>query len=167
MIFKKEYQLFTWLNVLVYATFIKGIENPVTNLKPYNELVLAGAGSIAFIGTLMYLQQTYGLYFMLPNFCIPNYVDLRIPVSKLPDDRRMDDCPICYFPITVDPEKAQIELADLHAGVDNEDHQPIQPQIKEVMRTPCNHYFHPVCLKQWLKTRHSCPICNAEVILFE
>ena len=167
VIFMKEYQIFTWINVLVYATFIKGIDNPVTNLKPYHELVYTGIGSIGFAATFMFLQSRYGLYFMLPNFCIPNYVEMKISVSRIPEDRKTEDCPICYFPITVDPEKAQVELVELHAGVDNEDHQPIQPQIKEVMRTPCNHYFHPICLKQWLRTRHSCPICNAEVILFE
>ena len=29
------------------------------------------------------------------------------------------------------------------------------------MRTPCNHFFHTACLRQWMQRRLKCPICRA------
>lgn len=30
-----------------------------------------------------------------------------------------------------------------------------------VVQTPCNHFFHPECLKNWGRRAHSCPLCRA------
>ncbi|KAF0743248.1 hypothetical protein AaE_008561 [Aphanomyces astaci] len=32
-----------------------------------------------------------------------------------------------------------------------------------VVQMPCQHIFHPDCLKQWLDIRNSCPICRTEI----
>ncbi|KAI8802443.1 hypothetical protein BJ742DRAFT_833088 [Cladochytrium replicatum] len=31
---------------------------------------------------------------------------------------------------------------------------------EEVTRLPCEHYFHPPCIEQWLKINGSCPVCR-------
>jgi hypothetical protein len=33
--------------------------------------------------------------------------------------------------------------------------------INVILRTPCNHYFHRNCLKEWYKKSNTCPICRS------
>ncbi|KAF6139119.1 hypothetical protein GIB67_009962 [Kingdonia uniflora] len=30
----------------------------------------------------------------------------------------------------------------------------------EVTEMPCNHEYHSICLRDWLSTRNTCPICR-------
>ncbi len=30
--------------------------------------------------------------------------------------------------------------------------------------TPCNHLFHKICLKKWLKIQNKCPLCHASIL---
>lgn len=30
-----------------------------------------------------------------------------------------------------------------------------------LMKTPCNHYFHEKCLKEWMDLKLDCPFCRA------
>ncbi|CAM9150282.1 unnamed protein product, partial [Heterosigma akashiwo] len=32
-----------------------------------------------------------------------------------------------------------------------------------VRRLPCQHYFHPSCIEEWLLTQANCPLCKQEV----
>lgn len=167
-VFNVKYQIIGWWTVIIYATFIKGIHNPLVELKPQYLIPVVGFGSAIFFGLIMLLQHKCGVYFMLPNFCIPNYTDLKVPMSRVPEEKQNEECPICYFPIKVDPERAQVELQEInHEEVNAADHQPMLPQATVAMKTPCNHYFHPTCLRAWIRTRHSCPICNQKVVIFE
>jgi len=36
----------------------------------------------------------------------------------------------------------------------------LRPEVKEVVRTPCCHFYHAKCLDQWMKTRDECPTCR-------
>lgn len=29
---------------------------------------------------------------------------------------------------------------------------------------PCEHSYHPACIEQWLRTKNTCPQCNAEIV---
>jgi len=31
------------------------------------------------------------------------------------------------------------------------------------MFMPCGHIYHPICLKPWLETHNSCPVCRYEL----
>ena len=33
----------------------------------------------------------------------------------------------------------------------------------QLVKLPCNHYFHGECLKPWLQQRNSCPTCRYEL----
>ncbi|XP_012843165.1 PREDICTED: uncharacterized protein LOC105963319 [Erythranthe guttata] len=33
----------------------------------------------------------------------------------------------------------------------------------EAYSMPCGHYFHGDCIREWLRTSHSCPVCRYEV----
>eukprot|EP00443_Scrippsiella_acuminata_P055142 CAMPEP_0115514522 /NCGR_PEP_ID=MMETSP0271-20121206/75698_1 /TAXON_ID=71861 /ORGANISM="Scrippsiella trochoidea, Strain CCMP3099" /LENGTH=102 /DNA_ID=CAMNT_0002944973 /DNA_START=107 /DNA_END=415 /DNA_ORIENTATION=- len=34
---------------------------------------------------------------------------------------------------------------------------------KVIVRTPCNHYYHYDCLKEWLKLSKTCPLCRGHL----
>jgi E3 ubiquitin-protein ligase RNF115/126 len=34
---------------------------------------------------------------------------------------------------------------------------------KKGMFMPCGHIYHPECLKPWLETNHTCPVCRFEL----
>ena len=31
-------------------------------------------------------------------------------------------------------------------------------------RLPCNHHFHSPCILEWLKNKHTCPVCRFEIL---
>ncbi|EYU39808.1 hypothetical protein MIMGU_mgv11b018976mg, partial [Erythranthe guttata] len=33
----------------------------------------------------------------------------------------------------------------------------------EAYSMPCGHYFHGDCIREWLRTSHTCPVCRYEV----
>lgn len=37
-------------------------------------------------------------------------------------------------------------------------------ELKTARVTPCNHYFHNICLKKWLKVQNKCPMCHATIL---
>jgi hypothetical protein len=39
-------------------------------------------------------------------------------------------------------------------------------QLEEYMKTPCNHKFHEVCLRDWLNIKLECPTCRTEIPAF-
>lgn len=39
-----------------------------------------------------------------------------------------------------------------------------EDKIEESITTPCGHNFGKTCLKLWLKTANTCPLCRAELI---
>ena len=32
-----------------------------------------------------------------------------------------------------------------------------------LMKTPCNHIFHNICLEKWLEFKNECPYCRREI----
>ena len=34
------------------------------------------------------------------------------------------------------------------------------PNLKQIMQTPCNHKFHIHCLIEWMKLKMICPTCR-------
>ncbi len=32
-----------------------------------------------------------------------------------------------------------------------------------LMKTPCQHYYHETCLKEWLRVKFECPKCRASL----
>lgn len=220
LLFLARYQGILWFNLAFGACMVRGFDVSVINFKPWTPLIWISFGSVILGAFFMFLQDKHGLLFFLPKSCIPGYIDMRVPIGKVPNEKLLDECPICYFPLGQDPEamgESMIELQQRvqqaqqnQANQPNDPNQPNQPdqpnQPQEVprppvhnqnerqpeplanaipaqnirtdaepmlkrpdylMKTPCNHYFHVICLSEWLRTKQACPMCSRVIQYFE
>ena len=193
-VFNPGYQIFNWWPTFIYAMFMKGVHNDIVNLTPWTPLCYISTITVISCGLIMYLQSKLGVYFFIPKSWISGYYDMVTPVSKVPLDKLADECPICYVGLKYDPEAFQVDGGGMremevqppvvvpenqrevpgdnarpnsNANQRRGEDEALLVQVAELMKTPCNHYFHVVCLKRWLRTRQSCPICNSRVVLYE
>jgi E3 ubiquitin-protein ligase RNF139 len=37
--------------------------------------------------------------------------------------------------------------------------------MKSAKITPCNHFYHEICLRKWLTTKTDCPLCNQRITI--
>ena len=64
-----------------------------------------------------------------------------------------------YQKLNALPEASQDEIDSL------EDVCPIcLEELKSARVTPCNHFFHNLCLRKWLKVQNKCPMCHANIL---
>lgn len=87
------------------------------------------------------------------KFDAPTYEELpQTENSSETENYLTKDCVICISALRYLPEHLQPPSDD------------IELQIKEecpgYFLTPCNHAFHPDCLKRWFETKAQCPSCR-------
>lgn len=95
---------------------------------------------------ILYLQHKYGPRFIIPKFLQPkqyNYYQEYKP-------RDMEECAICLNSLMMEPEQLEQDLDKVLL-------------IKTLMITPCNHKFHPTCLKNWMDVKLQCPTCRQTI----
>jgi hypothetical protein len=90
---------------------------------------------------VLFAQDTLGARFFVPRRFLPPKYDYHSLTDAERDVELGGDnpCPICY--------------EDFHRDV----------AAHEVMRTPCNHFFHTACLTRWMEQRMECPTCRARL----
>ena len=71
-----------------------------------------------------------------PEFYQESLSDMKIPITKLKSQKFQEPCIIC---------SEEFRKGD------------------EVYFIPCNHFFHTICLREWIKKHKSCPICKYEI----
>lgn len=64
---------------------------------------------------------------------------------------QVETCSICMELVTEEP------------GVDKPLIDKKKKKTVRVMRTPCNHYFHEKCLKEWMDIKLECPFCRTRL----
>ena len=92
----------------------------------------------------MLAQWKWGPYLCLREVVLRNeyrYLQ-RISLSE-----REETCAVCMHPIGE---------TQFLSSWQEEDGQ----LIGEVMVTPCNHYYHPDCLREWMQHNPKCPMDN-------
>lgn len=97
---------------------------------------------------LMFFQRYFGPSFFLPRFLIPNYYNYYRKIKPLPGEE-MGNCPICFIPLTDQPDVSH----DLRTRL----------VLSRFMETPCKHRFHEQCLQQWMEYKLVCPCCRARI----
>lgn len=75
-------------------------------------------------------------------------------------------CPICFANIDTYPEDATITTGVIDVADDmlNQNLVPTSSRkMKKCVRTPCNHFYHPECLKNWMDQKLECPTCRSRL----
>lgn len=163
-VFNPSFQIFDWWFNLFPLVLMKGIHNDFTNLSPSKELLYYSITTLIIGGSTMFAQSKFGVYFFLPEDWVPGRIKLKFKVDGLDKEKLEEACSICQSPVKYDV-LSPYELVDLGELEADEN---LLPLAKEIMVTPCKHYFHVNCLRPWLMNRkQTCPMCNASVPYME
>jgi hypothetical protein len=115
------------------------------------------------------MQGVCGPRFFLLGIFFPAPHKYMIAVKKLKKDREgLEEeelvCPICYGELDEDPEATVRNTAtDPNNPGGDAARALVAKPIKKCMVTPCKHYYHPSCLKQWMDQKMECPTCRQEL----
>jgi len=71
--------------------------------------------------------------------------------------REVPYSPEAFGPNATRPDGAEPPPSDCCCCMEN-----FGPE-KTIIATPCSHYFHKECLKEWLKLSKTCPLCRANL----
>ena len=87
---------------------------------------------------------------------------LLVAADRVPADKLRDNCSICFTTLKYDPNDDDVCQM---SGIDgsNSSLQSLRSKVSHVMQLECKHYFHVTCLKQWLESKRSCPLCKNRV----
>ena len=81
-----------------------------------------------------------------------------VAADRVPADKLRDNCPICFTMLKYDPSDDGYEMSGIDES--NSSLQSLRSKVSHVMQLECKHYFHVICLKQWLETKRRCPLCK-------
>jgi hypothetical protein len=97
---------------------------------------------------VMFCQKYFGVFFFLPKALRPNSFNYFKKLKGLQGAENVN-CPICFIPLTENPEQTQNLQSQL--------------TLKKYMETPCKHAFHELCLQKWMDQKMVCPCCRAKI----
>jgi hypothetical protein len=169
-VFKWQYQLLLWPPTLIIPVFMRGYDNNFLQLTPnieINAIVLPAMIGVFILYSMM--QGVCGPRFFLLGIFFPAPHKYMIAVKKLKKDREgLEEeelvCPICYGELDEDPEATVRNTAtDPNNPGGDAARALVAKPIKKCMVTPCKHYYHPSCLKQWMDQKMECPTCRQEL----
>ena len=101
-----------------------------------------------------------------PGFVIPGIIPRQPDVDGMSYEQRLaffQDVEVGLSPSVLD----SFPLIPFHKTEDNEDSCSVclceYEETETVMTLPCLHQFHPECIKGWLKSHTTCPICRVDL----
>ncbi len=63
------------------------------------------------------------------------------------------ECVICMHNLRLQVNEMMEEVPDRY--------------ISTYMKTPCNHKFHEICLRNWMRIKLECPVCREPLPPYE
>lgn len=176
-----------WWPTAFFGILLRGVYSELVGLKPVPWLGPYLIGILLFGTVVCYIQSRKGTLFFLPKAYIPGYHQFVVPVGKIPEERREEECVICYYPLNslpadLDPSYIPSEANEgVMAHTDSplvasenqtqysnpsqtsNPSQPLLRKVKNCMVTPCKHYFHEGCLLAWIERKPECPTCRTKL----
>lgn len=111
------------------------------------------------------MQSKYGARFFILKICFPPAHEYHISIKKLQKlSGEIGMCPICYGRLDED----QTDVTGGTVSWNQTGNGNLEPfnnykRLKKCMMTPCNHFYHPGCLTQWMDQKMECPTCRAQL----
>ncbi|CDW82737.1 ring finger ubiquitin ligase [Stylonychia lemnae] len=170
--------IFSSMLHLFFPLYVRCIDGNFLYFRPKQNqanLILYSQGISLFI---LLLQRVFGARFCFPKQYRKNICGSRPYVYKVKFDEQNEETEISDNKKIQEYEKVDnsLEISQSERSMNNESSQEEcviclnslrfdgQTQnLKEYMRTPCNHKFHEACLKQWSNIRLECPSCRQEI----
>ena len=133
----------TWEELDDYVYYVKGACRTF-------EFVLI----VAVLGYRIFDTSLEWTIFQLVMVCLHMYVNVYLPLRdgwRSISVRRLVNKKLNSLPIV-----NNAELDDVCAICLDE--------MQTARMTPCNHIFHKLCLKKWLKIQNKCPLCHSSIL---
>ena len=144
---------FKLASLIIICSFFFAASYANYSHSDWSFLLCHGTFFIYFQILLLYLQNVFGPRFFIPKFMQPNYFSYDCKL-KMTEDNSTLECTICIQNIFEDPNRiieGEVNNSELHGELMKE---------VNVMKTPCNHYFHKECLIRWIDVKLECPTCR-------
>lgn len=127
-----------------------GEDNP---LVYYVSIALLCMGFI-----IMRLQRKSGPRMCFKKFFVINEWNYFWKLYDLKEEEREQVCPVCYMTLKDQIDDEEIHLPDILQNLNEIDRKKYQ-----VMKTPCNHFFHVSCLVSCMMYKKKCAVCRFDL----
>lgn len=174
--FIKYLQIYIWWPSAMFAIMLRGYKGNMLNLEPSYLMTTFILFTLLSCTLISYFQSVKGPLFMIPDYFLSGYMSMKVPISKVPEDKINEECSICYQELYRDPVSEEMEMQVIPPGTEPSD-QPavLRKSLREqlikkdykIMKTPCNHYFHVSCFNAWLEKKLECPLCKTKINFFK
>jgi hypothetical protein len=158
-IIPKKFIFSLLLNRLFLPLYIRGYSDNIflsnTNYKFCFLLIICNIIQLI----ILFTQEKMGGNFFLPKRCKGHYFRYKrniLEVYKKYPEFINYQCSICLSPFVNDPENFKIK----YNSCINRIKIICFEKQQYIMKTPCQHFFHLECLKNWMILKKECPICR-------
>jgi len=148
---EKKYKLNLWvfgalgLPKLIYMTYVKVYPENIFRRSPEPDLAYVCIIIVVFQWMLLLIQRKWPKFFM-PRQQFDYYMDAN------DNSIQGEMCPICMDNLSTSAPKASDDKSTIT--------EELLTQNESVMKTPCQHFYHESCLKEWMKKKLECPNCR-------
>ncbi|KRX08224.1 hypothetical protein PPERSA_07704 [Pseudocohnilembus persalinus] len=161
-------QHFIWCVILprsIIPLYLRGCPYNIFHLEPSFFVTFSILVLIFLQVLVLYAQQYLGPRFFIPDILQPNKFNyfMKIPqmndIEQGIDQEFAEDCTICFTPLYQQPG---IDMNSDNSQ-NNQFYRRLRRKKNQIMRTPCNHKFHIICLSNWMNIKMECPSCRSKL----
>lgn len=73
-----------------------------------------------------------------------------------------DECVVCMSSLCKEPNIQNSQNIQTRITLSK-----LKPKLNQIMKTPCNHQFHCLCLVEWMSIKLECPTCRSNLPVLE
>lgn len=156
---------FSKINIICYVKIYK---NSIFELKPNARNALLCCIYIAFETIILCLQKHFGSQFFVPKRFRKKCYNYYRKENEISEAQKEIECSICLDKIgniAIENNERMIKgnCYQRYINKINEKIKNINKANENYMVTPCNHFFHSVCLEPWLNISNKCPSCRTNI----
>lgn len=158
---------FSKMNIIWY---IKAYKNNIFELRPNLNSVIYIWCYIIVETIIICLQKYFGAQFFVPKKFKKKLYNYYREEEELSENDKEIECSICLEKIGNIPIDNEEEIKILKGNCFKKNINKLIERIKNIkknsgnyMVTPCNHYFHSICLEPWLNVSNKCPTCRTNL----
>lgn len=139
---------------LILPVYYRGCADNIYHIEPNLAFCITWSSLFLVQILILLLQHKCGPRFFIPKKFIPGYFNYTHKIEVMPEDEP-PECNICIQSLVV----GEMTSEGINSSMVNE----LIKKKATVMRTPCNHLFHPECLRHWMDVKLECPTCRLQL----